>query len=241
MKADLFKLEMTSAKIIILDKTNGLFHLHVIQFIINYNHLLSTTAMTSGTIIFLNGTSSSGKTTILKNLQQKLDLPFLELGLDKFIWMLPRRYFNQPLWDDVLGKANAAGQLGHQLVFAMHRSIHAAAKTGLNILADHVFVEPDWVRDCAVLFHNFNAYLVGVRCDLSILEEREKSRKDRTLGQARLQYEKVHAHGIYDFEVDSGKHSAEENARQIIDFLNSGTPPRAFNHLSSSLSDNLKI
>ena len=187
--------------------------------------------MSAGTIIFINGTSSSGKTTILRGLQQKLESPYLELGLDKFIWMLPKRYFEQPLWDEVLGRANTAGQLGHQLVHGMHRSIHAAANTGLNILADHVLVEPDWVLDCAALFHNFNAYLIGVRCDLSILEEREKARKDRTLGQARLQYDKVHAHGIYDLEVDSGNHSAEENIQQIIDFLKSDTPPKAFKHL----------
>ena len=196
--------------------------------------------MHSGIIIFLNGTSSSGKSTLLKELQQKLDYPFLELGLDKFIWMLPRRFFEQPLWNEVLGKADSAGQMGHQLVHAMHRSIHAAAKTGLNILADHVLVEPDWVRDCAALFYNSNAYLVGVRCDLSILEEREKARKDRTLGQARLQVEKVHAHGIYDIEVDSGKYSAEENVQQIINFLNTGPSPRAFKKLYEAQNINPK-
>jgi chloramphenicol 3-O phosphotransferase len=197
--------------------------------------------MPSGTIIFLNGTSSSGKTTLLKELQQKLDSPFLELGLDKFIWMLPRRYLEQPLWNEVLGKADTAGQMGHQLVHAMHQAIHAAAKTGLNILADHVLVEPDWVRDCAALFHNSNAYMVGVRCDLTILEEREKSRKDRTLGQARLQFEKVHTHGIYDLEVDSGYHSAEENVQQIIKFLNTGAPPRAFIKLNEMFIANPEI
>lgn len=187
--------------------------------------------MNSGTIIFLNGTSSSGKTTILIGLQQELQSPFLELGLDKFIWMLPRRYFDKPLWNEVLGKADTAGPLGNQLVFAMHRSILAAAETGINILADHVLIEPEWVRDCAGLFHNFNAYLIGVRCEMAILEEREKVRKDRTLGQARLQYKKVHAHGIYDLEVDSGKHSAEENVQKILDFLATSPHPRAFCHL----------
>ena len=194
--------------------------------------------MHSETIIFLNGTSSSGKSTLLRGLQQELDPPFLELGLDKFIWMLPRRDFDQPLWDEVLRKADTAGEMGYQLVHAMHRSILAAVNTGFNILADHVLVEPDWVRDCAALFHCSNAYLVGVRCDLNILEEREKARKDRTLGQARLQYEKVHAHGIYDMEVDSGKHSAEENVQKIISFLNTGTPPEAFKKLNKLFTAN---
>ena len=193
--------------------------------------------MHTGTIIFLNGTSSSGKSTILKGLQEKLGAPYLELGLDKFIWMLPGRYFDQPLWNEVLGKANTAGPLGHQLVYTMHRCILAAAKAGFNILADHVLVEPDWVQDCATLFHNFNAYLIGVRCELTTLEIREKARKDRTWGQARLQYDRVHAHGVYDFEVDSGENSPEENAIQIINFLDKNNPPRAFNSLFQSFGN----
>lgn len=187
--------------------------------------------MKTGNIIFLNGTSSSGKTTLLRGLQERLTPPHLEMGLDKFIWMLPKRYMDQPLWNVVLGKADTAGPVGHQLVFAMHRSILAAAKAGFNILADHMLVEPDWVRDCANIFHNYNAYLVGVRCDLTVLEKREQERKDRTWGQARLQNGKVHAHGVYDFELDSGKNSVEENVIQIVDFLNKNIPPRAINSI----------
>jgi len=196
--------------------------------------------MNSGTIIFLNGTSSSGKTTILKGLQQRLPSPFLELGLDKFIWMLPKRYFEQPLWNEVLGKADTAGPLGNQLVLAMHRSILAAAETSINILVDHVLVEPEWVRDSAALFHNVNAYLIGVRCAMAILEEREKARKDRTLGQARLQYEKAHAHGIYDLEVDSGTNSPKENVQKILDFLATSPHPRAFCHIFRHFRNNQK-
>ncbi|HEY9121544.1 MAG TPA: AAA family ATPase [Brevefilum sp.] len=190
--------------------------------------------MKIGNIIFLNGTSSSGKTTLLRGLQERLAPPYLEMGLDKFIWMLPKRYLDQPLWNDVLGKADNAGPVGHQLVFAMHRSILAAAKAGFNILADHVLVEPDWVRDCAYIFHDFNAYLIGVKCELAVLEKREQERKDRTWGQARLQYEKVHAHGVYDFEVDSGGSSLVENVTQIENFLNKNIPPRAFNRIYQS-------
>jgi len=69
-----------------------------------------------GKIIFINGTSSSGKSLLIKGLQDSLSEPCLEMGLDKTIWMLPKRYLNQPLWNEVLGKANAAGELGHQLV-----------------------------------------------------------------------------------------------------------------------------
>jgi chloramphenicol 3-O phosphotransferase len=185
------------------------------------------------TILFLNGTSSSGKSTLIKGLQTALDEPFLELGLDKFIWMLPKRYFNQPLWDEILGQADTAGELGHQLVCAMHRAIHSAALAGMNVLADHVLVEPAWVRDCAQVFCDSNAYLIGVRCELSVLEQRERERRDRTLGQARKQYEKVHAHGVYDFEVDTGNYSPEENVKQILNYLGSDPLPYALKALKN--------
>jgi len=72
--------------------------------------------MNTGTGFFLNGTFNSGKSTLIEGLQDSLSEPCLEMGLDKTIWMLPKRYLNQPLWNEVLGKANAAGELGHQLV-----------------------------------------------------------------------------------------------------------------------------
>ena len=79
------------------------------------------------TIIFINGTSSSGKTSLLKLLQKNLPEPYLDMGIDKFIWMLPSRYLDRPLWDDVLGKAVQAGPVGWSLFSGMHHAIAAAA------------------------------------------------------------------------------------------------------------------
>ena len=167
--------------------------------------------MQSGTIIILNGTSSSGKTTLIQLLQDTLVQPFLEFGIDKIIWMLPRRYFHQPLWDEVLGKADRAGKYGHQLIRSLHTSIRSLAENGLNILADHVLIEPDWVIDCARQLNGLNAYLIGVHCSLATLEQREIERKDRTLGQARAQFDKVHAFSHYDFTVDTSEFTPQEN------------------------------
>jgi len=44
---------------------------------------------------------------------------------------------------------------------------------------------------------------VGVQCPLDVVEERERSRNDRTLGQARAQIDKVHTHLTYDLAVDT--------------------------------------
>ena len=183
--------------------------------------------MKPGMVLFLNGASSSGKTSLLHALQNVLDAPFLEAGIDKFIWMLPKRYLDRPVWDDVLGRADCAGETGHRLVMGMHRAVAALSDAGWNVLADHVLVEPAWVRDCAEMFASRPAYVVGLRCPLKVLEARERGRKDRTLGQARLQVEKVHAHVLYDFEVDTALHSTQECAVQIRDWLAGEPEPRA--------------
>jgi chloramphenicol 3-O phosphotransferase len=187
--------------------------------------------MTPGTIILLNGTSSSGKSSIVRALQDVLDEPFLDAGIDKFIWMLPRRYLDRPLWDEVLGLATEAGPVGHRLMSGMHQTIATLSRAGNNVVAEHVLVEPLWLEECARLFSDLPALFVGVRCPLAVLEQREAARKDRTLGQARAQFPLVHAHGVYDLEVDTSACSAEDCALQIKRRLEDGRPPEAFRRL----------
>jgi chloramphenicol 3-O phosphotransferase len=187
--------------------------------------------MERGKIIILNGTSSSGKTSIVRALQDRLAEPYLEVGLDKFIWMLPRRYLDRPLWDDVLGLNVTAGATGHWLVAGMHRTIAALSAAGIHVIADHVLVEPAWLLECVRLFSDPPALLVGVRCPLAVLEERERARKDRTLGQARAQFEAVHAHNLYDIEVDTAVSTPQECAEQIEAWLARGEAPSALRRL----------
>ena len=180
--------------------------------------------MANGTIIILNGTSSSGKTSIVHALQDALAEPYLEAGIDKFLWMLPPRYLERPLWDEVLGLAVRAGPAGHTLMGGMHQAIAALSRTGNNVVADHVLVEPSWLQECASLFADLPAFLIGVRCPLEVLERREKERRSRTWGQAEAQFALVHAHGLYDLEVDTSIYSVEECAVQIKRRLREGEP-----------------
>jgi chloramphenicol 3-O phosphotransferase len=189
-------------------------------------------ARSPGTIILLNGASSSGKTSLVKAIQQAFEEPFLAAGIDRFLWMLPGRYLNQPLWDDVLGRAVQAGATGHRLMSGMHHAIAALSRAGNHVVADHVLVEPAWLAECVHLFADLPAYFVGVRCPLAVLEQREAAREDRTLGQARAQFDLVHAHDIYDYEVDTSLFTPEECAQLIKRFVQAGPQPAAFKHLS---------
>lgn len=196
--------------------------------------------MKSGTILILNGTSSSGKSSILKAFQAVCPEPYVDMGIDKFFWMLHERYRNTSQWTEVMKYAYSEDgtiseihptAYGNHFISGMHHAIYEMAQQGVNVIADHVFHERAWLNECVRLFHELNAYLVAVRCPLAVLEEREKERKTRTLGQARAMFEIVHAHGVYDFEVDTSLCPAEECAQQILAFLHSGAKPRAFKAL----------
>lgn len=145
--------------------------------------------------------------------------------------MLPARFLERPLWDEVLGLATSAGDVGHRLFSGMHRTIVELSRAGNAVVADHVLVEERWVEECALLFADLPAYLVGVHCPLNVVIQREQERKDRTLGQALAQFELVHAHTVYDLEVDTSLLSADECAAQILQMVNSGRPPQAFKRL----------
>ena len=185
--------------------------------------------MENGKIIFINGASSSGKTSIVHALQNLLEEPYLEAGIDKFIFMLPERYLDRPLWDDVLGLATKAGSAGHRLVGGMHRAIRELSLAGMNVIADHVLVEAAWAQDCAELFSDLPAYLVGIQCPLEVLEQRERSRKNRTFGQAKLQFEVIHKFVLYDLEVDTSLISPDECAQRIRARLSE--PAQAFRQM----------
>jgi chloramphenicol 3-O phosphotransferase len=180
--------------------------------------------MPQGKIILLNGASSSGKTSIVQALQSTLNEPYLEAGIDKFLFMLPHDYLMTPhLWHQVIGYERGAndellpkaGSHGHQLMQGMHRAIAALAMTGNNVVADHVLLDALWLSDCLTAFEGLEVLFVGIICPIEVLEAREKDRRDRTLGQARGQAGIIHQNCIYDLEVDTCQLSAEACAEQI--------------------------
>ena len=102
----------------------------------------------------------------------------------------------------------------------------------MNVVADHVMVEPEWVGECARLFSPLPAYFVGVQCPLEVLIQREFARKDRTLGQAEAQFPLVHKDIIYDLVVDTSLLSIEECALKIKEYIDLREPPNAFRQLA---------
>ncbi|MER5863675.1 AAA family ATPase [Kitasatospora sp. NPDC002040] len=180
----------------------------------------------AGRIVFLNGTSSSGKSSLAAALLRRLEPLHFHLAVDAFNAMSASRDLSPEELDLALRRMRSG----------FHRAIAGMAAAGNHVVVDHVLSEPWRLRDCLEVLAPYEVLLVGVRCALPELERRERARGDRPAGLAALQYERVHAHGVYDLEVDTGRYSSEECAAQIAAHLEGGAKPTAFDELRFELS-----
>ena len=188
-----------------------------------------------GTVLVLNGPSSSGKSSLARALQARWPGLLLDGGLDRHLGMLPRQYLG-PLWSQVYRYGHGAdgsvtsvsvGAAGARLHRAMHRAVAALAAAGCDVVVDHVLLEPRWALDLVQALEGVPTVLVGVRLPAEVLAERERARADRTLGQALSQLPAVHAHGSYDLEVDTAVLGADEAADAVLAWLDTGGKPVA--------------
>ncbi len=203
--------------------------------------------MASGTIIFLNGSSSSGKTTLAITLQESLAEPFYYVGLDQFRDGMPAKYrgLNSPEGSTGRRGLNVVpvnpegapaftsiqfGDEGKLMLRGMRRAMAAMAKEGVNLVIDDIILEPSFLEDYLQAMEGISLYFVGVRCPAEVVSEREASRPGRFPGTAVGHIDICHAHGDYDIEVDTSRKSPEECARSIIGCLGNG-PPEAFSRL----------
>lgn len=172
-----------------------------------------------GQVIFLNGASSAGKSSLAKALQLSLPEAYLHMSVDGFLHQLPEDYLQDPVY---LGQALPGLLRGFALASA------AVARAGNPVIVDHVLQEPAWVLPCVRAFVGLKVYFIGVHCALELLEAREQQRGDRQQGLARYQAERVHGHGVYDLEVDCGRLTALQAASQVADLLARQPEPQAF-------------
>ncbi|WP_255946372.1 chloramphenicol phosphotransferase CPT family protein [Streptomyces odontomachi] len=204
-------------------------------------------ATQTGLIIFLNGTSSSGKSSIARELLQILDAPgpALEPASGPASGPGPGAYFHMPV--DAFHALRSRREVSAEALpgvlrrtwMGFHRAVAGMAAAGNNVVVDHVLSEEWRLLDCLRLFSARNVVLVGVRCSLEELRRREQARGDRPPGLAARQFQHVHAHGLYDVTCDTTTATALECARQIRAFLPQRPTPTAFEQLRRKLLPDL--
>ncbi len=196
-------------------------------------------------IILLNGTSSSGKSCIVKELQEIHNKPLLVVGIDMIINMMPRKYIvdgrkaeegfefikstddeGRPLIHVALGKH------AHTATSCLPKIVKTMTGQGFDIAIDETLFLDDILRYYVQELPTKEVYFIKVECSLKEITKREKSRGDRFLGIARDQFDRVHGPTrCYDFAVDTTNISAKECAKQIMAFIQKTPEPTGFKQM----------
>lgn len=186
-------------------------------------------------IIFLNGASSAGKTSLGKALQEILDEPYLLFGLDTCClhavgdrWGSGGRdkhlgfaYMDLPPEDGHEVYGIRYGAVGWRIMAGFHRSIAEFVRSGNLVIVDEMLLDTR-VRDhWFTILAPFQQLLVGVQCQLDELERRERQRGNSP-GLARWSGQHVHAGVPYDMVVDTTSKTPLRCAGEILDHINVG-------------------
>lgn len=203
-------------------------------------------------IIFLNGTSSSGKSVIAREIMHQSERPFICFSIDHFVnfWIdgkfisfgeeSKEWFFQQPAGGvNILDAPMVEGPSIPTLHWDMIGAFAELVKKGYDLIIDEVLWSPDiFPHFIALLAESDRVYLVKVICELMICEQRESLRPDRYKGLTRSLYHKVYVSPPdYDLEVDTTSTSAKNCAANILKFIQGESKPLAFKHyLKNSVS-----
>jgi len=167
----------------------------------------------------LNGVSSAGKTSLARALQNLLPDTWLTFGVDALINVMPPRLDGAPEGLTIApGGTVTTGPAWRAMEADWRRGMGAMARAGVRLVLDEVlFGGGEDQRAWNAALDGVGVLWVGVRIDPAIAAERERARGDRVIGLARMQAPLVHQGMVYDLEVDTGRFSAAECARLIVE------------------------
>ena len=91
--------------------------------------------MEKGKIIFLNGVTSSGKTSIVEALQDTDDIFFYVVANDLFEEMIGEKYLRENYWKYL-----------SEVIIMMYHTAKLYSDMGKNVLIDGILVERDEIK-----------------------------------------------------------------------------------------------
>jgi chloramphenicol 3-O phosphotransferase len=185
-------------------------------------------------VILLNGASSAGKSSLTLALQARL--PFIRMGIDDFIWeRMPPSWFGAPeglqrvpLDDGIILEYGAEAM---KLWRSYHRSVRICVDEGLGVVVDDAILTRELLDDWLTALAGVDVFFVGVHCSAEELVMRERARRDRVDGTALPGVKRVHAHAIYDLEIDSTATPSSALASEIMTAMETRSGPSAFERL----------
>jgi len=183
-------------------------------------------------VIFLNGPSSTGKTSIATKIQEISPHNFMLIGIDTVISIMPDH-----LNDWTGGKVDKGfwwktetdqhgnncshimlGDFAKKVSGSLLSMTQALLNDGHNVIIDEVCLDQETAQNWQKTLCKFNVFYIVVTADIATLEQREQARGDRMIGSARAQAKLAHKAGLkYDLMIDTSNKPIDECARIIMD------------------------
>jgi chloramphenicol 3-O phosphotransferase len=183
--------------------------------------------------VVLNGTASSGKTSLAGALQATAPTTWVVMAQDDFAQSLVPRWVAVINNDGVRGAGFnfvrdsrdamhlEVGPVGATLLRGYRHAVGAVARAGNDVVVDEATFDDAAHEDWESAIAGLPNLWVRVDCDLDVCERRERARHDRgrLKGLARGLYDQVHEGVTYDITVSTTHASPEACARTILDAL----------------------
>lgn len=165
--------------------------------------------MDKGRIIFLNGVTSSGKTSIVEALQERDDPFFFVVANDLFQEMVGERYLRENYWKYL-----------SELIIMMYHTAKLYSDMGKHVLIDGILVErpeisPHYQQLLDILKDN-PLDLVEIYCPLDLCRQRNILRGDRYETQSEEQHTLMSKNIAYRLKVDTSICTPAECADIIV-------------------------
>ena len=168
--------------------------------------------MEKGRIIFLNGVTSSGKTSIVEALQERDNPFFYVVANDLFQEMVGERFLRENYWKYL-----------SEVILMMYHTAKLYSDMGKNVLIDGILVEREELKphykQLREILRDNPLDIVEVYCPLEICRQRNIARGDRYEDQSREQQELMSGEIVYSLRVDTSRYSPEQCAQIILDRL----------------------
>ena len=173
-------------------------------------------------IIFLNGVTSSGKTTISKAIQKIAEEQFYYLSNDMF-FPIEHQMLHDKYIQEVGEKAEEKYMA--EAIIMMYRFAKVVSEQGINVIIDGMLEERTGFNEyykrthydiLLDIFTGFNVLMVEVFCPLDECRRRNIARGDRGENQSQEQHDIMNKKIKYDFFVDTSIDSATECAEKIL-------------------------
>lgn len=162
------------------------------------------------TVVVLNGTSSSGKTTLARAFQEVAPAVFLNFSIDNILSALPATAIRSITSGEDISSIGVP-----ELVRAYYACVRQLLDLGHDLVTDHAITARYHAEHLVEAVDSHRVILVGLESPLEVLVEREQARGDRRKGMAAAQLPAIHSWLIYDLTIDTAVVSPGDGARRI--------------------------